>query len=48
MTRTNNPRTAYTRKGQEVYLETWKVDGGWEAWVLNDAGYAVLVFVPGE
>ena len=40
-------RTAFTKTGQEVYLNDMaKVEGGWEGWVIGSKGYAVLVFVP--
>jgi len=46
-TKTQNKRTAKTKGGQEVYVgESYKVPGGWEGWVVNAKGHAVLVFIP--
>lgn len=40
-------RTAFTKQGEEVYIgTTWKVAGGWEGYVVNTHGFAVLVFIP--
>lgn len=41
------PRVGKTRDGEEVYInETWKIEGGWEGYVLNRHGVAVLIFIP--
>ena len=40
-------RTGFTKSGQEVYINTlWKVEGGWEGYILNAKGVAVLIFIP--
>jgi len=42
-----NPRRALTRDGLLVPLNVMtEVDGGWEGFVLNGVGHAVLVFIP--
>jgi hypothetical protein len=47
MTKTRKPRTAKTKNGQEVYINTtWKVEGGYEGYVLNNNNHAVLIFIP--
>lgn len=44
-----NARTAKTKTGEEVYINTtWKVAGGWEGYVVNRKGHAVLVFTPAK
>lgn len=51
MTKQNNrkTRTAKTRHGEVVYINTtWAVPGGWEGYVVNGKGHAVLIFIPGE
>jgi hypothetical protein len=40
-------RIGQTKNGEQVYLnELSKVEGGWEGYVLNSHGVAVLVFIP--
>lgn len=42
-------RMAKTRKGEIVELNRMvRVEGGWTSYVMSDAGFAVLVFVPGN
>jgi hypothetical protein len=44
-----NKRTAFTKRGEEVYIDDLvKVEGGWEGYVIGAQGYAVLVFIPGN
>ena len=49
MAKKNPSRFGFTAKGQQVDLSlSWKVEGGYEGWAVNEKGHAVKVFIPTE